>query len=54
MPGTEMAIATATPKAPGLPACGPMETSALIDTSAGKLVLLRAATAFMAPMKQAE
>ena len=34
MPGTETAIETAMPKAPGLPVMGPIETSAVIDTSA--------------------
>src|SRR5262245_11603620 len=54
MPGTVMAIATAMPKAPGLPAIGPIETSLLIDTFAGRLIFWRAATAFIAPMKHAE
>ena len=54
MPGTEIFIATAMPKAPGLLACGPMPTSLVIETSAGRATLLRAETAFIAPMKQAE
>ena len=49
-----IAIATAMPNAPGLPAIGPIDTSDLIDTLAGRLIFWRAATAFIAPMKQAE
>jgi len=54
MPGTVIVIATAMPKAPGLPTIGPIETSDLIDTLAGRLIFWRAATAFIAPMKHAE
>ena len=54
MPGTVTTITTATPKAPGLPVNGPMETSDLIYTSAGRAIFCLAATAFIAPMKQAE
>ena len=54
MPGTVTAIATAMLNAPGFPLIGPMDTSALIETSAGSLVFCMPATAFIAPMKQAE
>ena len=42
------------PNAPGLPVIGPIDTSAVIDTSAGRLIFCSPATAFIAPMKQAE
>ena len=32
----------------------PIDTSAVIETSAGRLIFCFAATAFIAPMKQAE
>jgi hypothetical protein len=54
MPGRLTTIATAMPKAPGLPVIGPMATSALIDTSEVSAIFWRAATALSAPMKQAE
>ena len=54
MPGIETAMSTAMPKAPGLPVIAPIDTSAVIDTSAGRLIFCFAATAFIAPMKQAE
>ena len=54
MPGTDTCIATAIENAPAFPAIGPMDTSDVIDTSAGSATYWRADTAFIAPMKQAE
>lgn len=54
IPGTLIVIATSMPNAPGLPVCGPMLTEASIDTSPGSLIFSLFATAFIAPMKQAE
>ena len=54
MPGTEICIETEIPKAPGLPVIGPIDTSAVMLTSEGSTIFWRAATAFIAPMKQAE
>ena len=54
MPGSLIFIATAMLNAPGLPVIGPKLTEASIETSSVSLTLSRAATAFSAPMKQAE
>jgi hypothetical protein len=53
MPGTLMRISTAMPKAPGLPVIGPIPTEELMLTSPGSASFWRAATAFIAPIKQA-
>ena len=50
-PGILIAMATWMPKPPVM---GPMPTSAVIDTSSGSLIFCAPATAFIAPMKQAE
>src|SRR5690606_10709069 len=53
-PGPVIRIATSIPKAPALPVSGPIETSASIFGSPASFVFWRAATAFIAPRKQAE
>jgi hypothetical protein len=55
MPGSETRSSSRRSlKAPALPAIGPIDTSDVIDTSAGSAIFWRAETAFIAPMKQAE